>query len=123
MVYYTQSDRQNKLYLGKQVGNVLVFKYSVVFTIEVADNEAPNYMNLAAEDRDGTKYYTLTIGSNYVQQVVQGGMGMTKTLDFSKLNDKVLERIFQEVIKSNRTDYLYINSLLLSGAYANYMLG
>lgn len=39
MVYYTQSDRQNRLYLGKQVGNVLVFKYSVVFTITVAEDE------------------------------------------------------------------------------------
>lgn len=116
----------NSLWLGKQDGNVLVFKYRIFCSINIDENNAnPNYINLHTEDRDGMTMYEITIGKNFVQEVKWGGMGTTKTLNFSKLNDKVIEYLFKKAIEewSWRDSYFYLNSELLSGAYANYQLG
>ena len=116
----------NSLWLGKQEGNVLVFKYRIFCSFNIDEgNSNPNYINLHTEDRDGMTMYEITIGKNFVQEVTWGGMGTTKTLNFSKLNDKVIEYLFKKAIEewSWRDSYFYLNSELLSGAYANYQLG
>ena len=114
------------LWLGKQEGNLLVFKYRIFCNIEIDENNSnPNYFKNLPEERDGMTIWNITIGPNLVQEVTWGGMGTTKTLNFSKLNDRVLEVLFRKAIEewNWRDDYFYLNSELLSGEYANYVFG
>jgi hypothetical protein len=126
VVCYTSGDGWNTLWLGKQVGNVFVFKYRIFCTITVDENNAnPKYFNLHQEDRDDFTLWTITVGKNFIIDVPWGGMGTTKTLDLRKLNDKAILELFKSAIEkwSWRDGYFYLNSDLLSSEYANYVLG
>ena len=126
VVCYTSGEGWNSLWLGKQEGDVFVFKYRIFCTINIdTENANPNYLNRHKEDRDGMTMWELTIGKNLTQEVTHGGMGTIQTLKFSKLNDKMILMLFKEAIEkwSWRDSYLYINSELLSDEYANYELG
>ena len=108
------------LWLGKKVGNVFVFKYHVKFKTDLSDNE--NDFKVQKETEYGDVYFKLLGGSKYVLDAVIGGSNFTVP-DFSKFNEKVLERIFKESIEKNSTDYYYINSEILSKEYANCIFG
>ncbi len=126
LVVCMENSGWTSMWLGKQEGNVFVFKYRIFCTINADENNAnPNLFDLHKEDRDGMTMYEITIGKNFIQEVPWGGMGTTKTLNFKKLNDKVLEHLFKEAIEkwTWRDSYFYLNSDLLSGEYTNYVLG
>lgn len=108
------------LWLGKQVGNVFVFKYRVYFKMEQGD--ADNDLQLKKEEEDGTIFYKLVVGSNFQTQKVVGGMERMMP-DFTKFNEKILEKIFKEVIENNQVEPYYINSELLSGEFAEWIFG
>ena len=126
VVCYTSGEGWNSLWLGKQEGDVFVFKYRIFCTINVDEgNTTPNYLNRHKEDRDGMTMWELTVGKQLSQEVPHGGMGTIQTLNFGKLNDKMILLLFKEAIENWtwRDSYLYLNSELLSDEYANYVLG
>lgn len=126
MVCY-HNDGFPQLWLGKMVDNVLVFRYKIYLDIKVDEQNAdPNRLTPTFEEReDMGRIYTLTVGTNWVQEVPWGGMGTMKTLNFSKLTDKILEKMFEDAIRKWdwKQDNFYLNSELLSDEYANYVLG
>ena len=117
-------DMDNYLRLGKLVGNVFVFKYSLPLGYDV-DLENPRKFELKREIIDGRLQITLSVGTNYCLKLTPGfddGSGKKATpwaLDFSKLNDKVLLNLFKDVIDKNETDFWYMTSELLTGNFAN----
>ena len=62
------------------------------------------------------------MGSNFQTQKVVGGMERMMP-DFTKFNEKILEKIFKEVIENNQVEPYYINSELLSGEFAEWIFG
>jgi hypothetical protein len=117
----------NSIRLGKLVDKVFVFKY-VIQTNIIIDEEQPNKFDVRKELYDGNLIHTLTIGTNYCTRLIPGiqeesGQYMQPwAFDLSKLNDKVLLYLFKDVIEKNQVEYLYINSELLTGEYANYFI-
>lgn len=102
------------LRLGKLVNNVFVFKYTVPMSISI-DEEQPNRWEIV-KDED-LEY--LFMGTNFCKRFTEKAYdGSTRSYwlpDLSKFTDQQLIRIFQDVIKQNKTDYFYLNSELLTG--------
>ena len=108
------------LWLGKQVGDVFVFKYRVCFKME--DGEGDNDLQLKKEEEGDEIFYKLVAGKNYQTEKIVGGMSRWMP-DFTKFNEKIIEKIFKEVIEKNSVEYYYINSELLSGEFAEWIFG
>lgn len=103
------------LRLGKLINNVFVFKYAAPMSLEV-DEERPNRWEIV---HDYDEYYILYMGTNFCKRFTEKNYdGSTRSYwlpDLSKFTDQQLIRIFQDVIKQNKTDYFYLNSELLTG--------
>ena len=101
--------------LGKLINNVFVFKYAVPMSIEI-DDEHPNRWEIV---KDGD-YECLFMGTTHCKRITDkrayDGSTVSYWLpDLSKFTDQQLTRIFQDVIRQNKTDYFYLNSELLTG--------
>ena len=107
------------LYLGKQMGNVFVFKYRVVFSIIESDDAAKRTLN--TERFNDEIQYVLTLGMNYMKETAHGSTSFP-SIDLTKFTDKMIESVFGNVIRENKTTYLYITADQLSGTYADYAL-
>lgn len=112
------------LRLGKMVGNVLVFKYTlelqnIVISEQPADAKK---FNIETDTYDGEVRYTLVVGTNYTREMRHAQL-TDRFINLQLFNDKVIERLFKEKIEKNQVDYMYITSDLLSGEYENYELG
>ena len=72
-LYFTQSDGLPMLRLGKKVGNVLVFKYTIVLqNIYISeDSKDAKKFELQQATYDGDERFTLTVGSNFVRPMKQ----------------------------------------------------
>lgn len=121
------ADLGGAMLLGKLVDNVFVFKYRADVYIQY-DNDNPNRLQMHSESNDGVISKTLYVGTKFCKPATftsdhKWSEGdelylQTKLFDLSKLNDKLLLYIFKDVIESNKTDYFYINSQMLSGTYS-----
>lgn len=128
-VAHTTSNGMEYLRLGKLIDNVFVFKYVVLAGIYI-DEENPNRFDVGKELRDGELIMTLNVGTKYCVRLTPGIMNYETrkydtqpwALDLSKLNDKVLLYFFKDAILNNKEDYLYLNSELLTGEYANFFM-
>ncbi|MBO4564993.1 MAG: hypothetical protein J5720_06140 [Bacteroidaceae bacterium] len=109
-------DCNGVLRLGKLIDNVFEFKYAVSASIEI-DEEHPDRWEL--EEYEDGKY--IHMGTNYGKQITEEGWeDATYTYwlpDLSKFTDQHLIQIFKDVIEANETNYLYLNSELLSGKW------
>lgn len=125
VVCFTEGEGWPTLWLGKQVGDVFVFKYNIICSVTVDDSKDPNFIDLKSQPRDDFMLHEITVGPGLAREVVWGDMGTKKVPDFGRFNDKVLLRLFQEAIKSwtEQDGYRYINSDMLSDEYAHYELG
>lgn len=112
-----------ELWLGKQVGNVFVFKYMVHLTINPdADDPNKNKLSLEKETIDGEPRYNLYVGANYLKEQMHGTF-TEMSLDLTKFNDKMIEAIFGEEIRAGRFNWLAVTADRLSGRFAKYVLG
>lgn len=119
-----QGDNVCKLRLGKKIGNVLVFKYSINLR-QIIYSEKPEDVNKFKREFqsvDGEIQVDLTIGSKFYREM-KHGQCTDKFLNLERFNDRVIEYIFKEAIEKDITDYLYLNSTMFGTKYANYELG
>lgn len=125
VVCFTEGEGWPTLWLGKQVGDVFVFKYNIICSVTVDDSKDPNFIDLKSQPHDDFMVYEITVGKGWARDVVWGDMGTKQVPDFGRFNDKVLLRLFQDAIRtwSWKNGYFYLNSELLSGEYAHYVLG
>lgn len=107
------------LWLGKQIGDVFVFKYHVDLVIEISDIEDTFKLEKLQDEGSKDVYYKLIVGNKYQ---TKNNLDWDSP-DFSIFNEKILERIFKEVIEKNKVDYYYINSELLSKLFAEWQFG
>lgn len=84
------------LWLGKQVGNIFVFKY---------------YKEIDVFKALSTYEIPTTEKNRFMHEVP----------DFSRFDEKMLEELFGGEIKGGKINYCYINSELLSDEYANWV--
>ena len=116
-ICYHDSSYGSFIRLGKLINNVFVFKYAVHMSIEI-DEEHPNRWEIVKDEE--MEY--LFMGTTYCKRVTEKSDydGSTRSYwlpDLSKFTDQQLIRIFQDVIKKNKTDYYYLNSELLTGKW------
>lgn len=116
-VCYHDSSTGRFIRLGKLINNVFVFKYAVPMIIEV-DEDHPNRWEIV---KDGDLEY-LFMGTTFCKRITEkndyDGSTMSYWLpDLSKFTDQQLIRLFQNVIKQNKTDYFYLSSELLTGKW------
>lgn len=112
-----------ELWLGKQVGNVFVFKYMVHLSIHPdADGPNKNKLSLEKETVDGELNYNLYVGANYLKEQRHGSY-TEMSLDLTKFNDKMIEAIFGDEIRSGRTNWIAVTADRLSGRFTKYVLG
>lgn len=111
---FQRGDEGEKLRLGKLVGNVFVFKYSVNFDIEGGESD-PNRFSVKKEEGSEATYFHANIGSNYYVKMI--GMDY-EGIDLSKFNEKMILAIFEDAL-SGDPDYWYMTSELLTGRFSN----
>lgn len=112
-----------KLRLGKLVGNIFVFKYSINFDVE-ADDSNPERFSIYKEKYDGELMIKGYAGHKYCVEMKPGIEGMQIWgIDLSKFNERFILHLFESVIEKNETDYWYMTSELLTGEFANQIIG
>lgn len=113
------------VFLGKQLGNIFVFKYIVDLYIidDVGPGFAPNQWKIEDEDDGygGTTHYTYF--GKYFYKQYKHGQFMAPSVDLTKFTDELMEAIFKGEILKNNVKYLYVTSEQLSGSLSNYELG
>ncbi len=107
---------RNKLYLGKMVGDIFIFKYSA--EVEISYDPA---VRISA--RKETRQYSknpvniIYFGDDYYVECTDG----TWRLDLTKIPNKLLEYVFGDSIRKNKVDWWCIGSELLTGKYTEYL--
>ncbi len=99
-------------YLGKRIGNVLVFKYHLDnFNIAETDYD-PNNISLTKEMRNGVLEYTLYLGRNfYVNSFYDEGFkDWVRRPNLYKFTDKLIEKFFGEQIDKGPNADIYITA-------------
>lgn len=115
---YSKSD--NILRLGKQVGNLFVFKYSKVVIFNEDTNADPKKFTWTRKnDPENGLFYEVNAGKNYFTEVLYSG-NPERNINLSLFNDKVIEVFFYEKFLDDQEDYFYINSELLSSPYESW---
>lgn len=100
------------LYLGKRLGNVIVFKYHIEHFDIVQDENNPNTFSLGKENIDGIINTTLYLGKSfYVKGVYdQGFQNYIYRPNFYMFNDKIIEKLFGELIEKGANVSVYITA-------------
>lgn len=125
LMYITgcNAPHSSELWLGKQVGNVFVFKYRVTFIIrEDPDGPDVKKLQLNKESIDGELRYNLYAGANYLKEMKHGTF-TAPSLDLTKFTDKTIEAIFGDEIRAGRAHTIYVTADRLSGSFKEYELG
>ncbi len=90
------------LYLGKRIGDVIVFRYRIpYFFYDYQKDVDPNLFNLVKEvDNEGDVMKTLVVGKNFMIKGVydEGLRDYYYRLNLYKFNDQIIENFFGEVI-------------------------
>lgn len=106
-------DGTQTLRLGKQVGNVLVFKYKIYID---GFNYGCNYQpygkwSIDSEMQYERKVYSLLVDKNTIKRVRVDDDGNSEDyLDLTKITEPMVYALFKNVIEKNETDYLYLTS-------------
>lgn len=101
------------LYLGKRIGNVIVFRYRLSnFYINYQEEFEPNYINLSKQEVNGTPETTLNVGKNFMIKGVfdEGFNDYIYRPNLYKFNDKVIEKLFGEVLDKGPNVEFYLTS-------------
>ena len=113
----------SSLRLGRLFGNILVFKYLIGLNV-TALSEADQYETCLLDKKfqSGYAFFTLRAGGKYFTELRHGSQTWS-TLNVAMFTDRVVEALFEDVIKRNVICEYYLYSDLLSGQWANYELG
>lgn len=106
-------DGTQTLRLGKQVGNVLVFKYKIYIDgFHYGCNYQPyGKWSIDSEMQYERKVYSLLVDKNTIKRVRVDDDGNSEDyLDLTKITEPMVYALFKDVIEKNETDYLYLTS-------------
>lgn len=109
---------QRYLMLGKKVGNVIVFKYRVLFDALIEEGElAPDgKYSLDVKNEDGVKTYILTANRRMIKTFTardfgdNGGEYEERFLDLTSISAPMVYNIFRKVIEANDVHYFYLTA-------------
>ena len=113
------------LRLGKQVGNIFVFKYVTFVKINMNESQPNLFEILKDEDNPGSDMWNINVGINYCVKLntpPNTGYEAPWGIDLSRFSDEQIEKVFKSSIRNKEIYYMYFNSDVLTGKFANFFM-